>query len=100
MALATYCKDFAGQDPRICIIRGTHEGVAAARNRGLAQARGSIVICMDDDDIAMPERIELQLAYLTGHPDVAAVGSALRLINKDGDPLALQAASASHPAPM
>jgi len=79
---------FAGQDSRICIIRGMHEGVAAARNRGLAQARGSIVICMDADDIAMPERIELQLAYLTGHPDVAAVGSALRLINKDGDPLA------------
>ena len=43
---------------------------------------------MDADDIAMPERIELQLAYLTRHPDVAAVGSALRLINKDGDPLA------------
>jgi glycosyl transferase family 2/putative nucleotidyltransferase-like protein len=79
---------FAGQDSRICIIRGMHEGVAAARNRGLAQARGSIVICMDADDIAMPERIELQLAYLTRHPDVAAVGSALRLINKDGDPLA------------
>jgi glycosyltransferase involved in cell wall biosynthesis len=78
----------AAQDSRIRIIRGMHEGVAAARNRGLAQARGTVVVCMDADDIAMPERIELQLGYLARHPDVTAVGSALRLIDKDGDPLA------------
>jgi glycosyltransferase involved in cell wall biosynthesis len=78
----------AAQDPRIRIIRGMHEGAAAARNRGLTQARGSVVVCMDADDVAMPERIELQLAYLTRHPDVAAVGSALRLVDKDGEPLA------------
>ena len=79
---------FAAQDPRIRIIHGMHEGIAAARNRGLALARGTVIVCMDEDDIAMPERIERQLAYLVAHPDVAAVGSALRLINKDGDPIA------------
>jgi glycosyltransferase involved in cell wall biosynthesis len=79
---------FAAQDPRICIIYGMHEGIAAARNRGLALARGTVIVCMDHDDVAMPERIERQLAYLAEHPEVAAVGSALRLINKDGDPIA------------
>jgi len=79
---------FAARDPRICIIYGRHEGIAAARNRGLALARGTVIVCMDHDDVAMPERIERQLAYLAEHPEVAAVGSALRLINKDGDPIA------------
>jgi glycosyltransferase involved in cell wall biosynthesis len=79
---------FAAQDSRIRIIYGMHEGIAAARNRGLALARGTVIVCMDQDDVAMPERIERQLAYLAEHPEVAAVGSALRLINKDGDPIA------------
>ena len=43
---------------------------------------------MDADDVAMPERIELQLAYLTAHPEIAAVGSALRQIDKDGQQIA------------
>jgi glycosyltransferase involved in cell wall biosynthesis len=50
----------AAQDARIRVIRGMHEGVASARNRGLALARGTVVVCMDADDIAMPERIERQ----------------------------------------
>jgi GT2 family glycosyltransferase len=78
----------ATQDPRIRVIHGKHEGISATRNRGLARARGTIVVCMDQDDISMPDRIERQLAYLAEHPDVAAVGTALRLINKDGDPIA------------
>ena len=43
---------------------------------------------MDADDISVPERIERQLAYLVQFPEVAAVGSALRLVNRDGDPIA------------
>jgi glycosyltransferase involved in cell wall biosynthesis len=78
----------AAQDPRIHLIRASHEGVAAARNRGLALANGTVVVCMDADDVAMPERIELQLAYLTTHPEIAAVGSALRLIDKNGQHIA------------
>ena len=79
---------FSAQDSRIHVIHGMHEGGAASRNRGLALARGTVIVCMDADDVAMPERIKRQLAYLAEHPNVAAVGSALRLINRDGDPIA------------
>ena len=51
----------AAQDARIRLIRIVHGGDAMARNRGLALARGTVVACMDADDIAMPERIERQL---------------------------------------
>src|SRR5262245_30748713 len=85
---ANLLQRIAAQDARIRVIQGMHEGVASARNRGLALAGGTVVVCMDADDIAMPERIERQLAYLGAHPEVAAVGSALRLIDKDGQPIA------------
>jgi len=78
----------AAHDSRIRLIRSVHEGPAATRNRGLALAQGTIVVCMDADDVAMPGRVERQLGYLVSHPEVAAVGSALQLIDKDGQQIA------------
>jgi hypothetical protein len=39
---------------------------------------------MDADDVAMPERLACQAAVLDAHPDVAALGSACRVIGRDG----------------
>jgi len=43
-------------------------GVARARNRGLAQARGDYLTFQDADDTAHPERVERQLAALLATP--------------------------------
>lgn len=72
-------------DPRIRIIR--HEqnrGVAAARNTGVAQACGEYIAFLDSDDIALPERIERQAAYLDLNPDCAVVGAWIEWIRADG----------------
>lgn len=50
-------------------------GLAKALNAGLAKATGDIIIRMDSDDIAKPERIEKEAYYLEQHPDIDIVGS-------------------------
>lgn len=51
--------DRLGTDPRVHVLRdGTDTGGAAARNRGLARARGEYVAFIDDDCAWHPERLE------------------------------------------
>ena len=50
-------------------------GNYASRNRGMLLAQGKYIAVMDADDIAMPDRLEKQVAYLEKYSDVLAVGS-------------------------
>jgi glycosyltransferase involved in cell wall biosynthesis len=51
----------ASIDPRIRLIRQANDGVAAARNRGMAEARGEYLAPIDADDLWRPDKIERQL---------------------------------------
>ena len=56
-------------DPRFRLVRHTsNRGPAAARNTGLAAARGRIVGFLDDDDLFGPQRLEDALAPLERSP--------------------------------
>jgi glycosyltransferase involved in cell wall biosynthesis len=69
------------------IIRLEHNsGPSAARNAGLARilANGhDYVAIMDADDVSHPERLEKQVAFLSQHPDIAAVGCWERVVDEN-----------------
>lgn len=58
---------------RIRLFLQPHAGVSAARNRGLAEARGEFVSFLDADDWLTPDSVALRLAALQAHPDVDVV---------------------------
>ncbi len=64
-----------GDDPRIRCIVQENKGVSAARNRGLAAARGEFVALLDSDDLWEPPYLQSQIALLDAHPEASFVVS-------------------------
>lgn len=50
-------------------------GAAYGRNHCIQHSRGEYLAILDGDDIAMPDRLEKQVAFLDEHPEYAIVGS-------------------------
>ncbi len=61
--------------PQFTVIRfETNQGHGIARQTGLQHCRYDWIALMDADDISVPERFEMQIAYIAEHPHVAVVG--------------------------
>jgi glycosyltransferase involved in cell wall biosynthesis len=78
---------YAKQDDRIRLISRPNTGIVGARNEALGLARGELIAVMDSDDVALPERFELQVAYLREYPECVMVGSRVLAMDPEGDPL-------------
>jgi len=57
------------------VLTQPNRGAAAARNAGLRVARGAYVQHLDADDLIAPDKIEVQVRQLEGHPAKIASGS-------------------------
>jgi glycosyltransferase involved in cell wall biosynthesis len=64
------------QDPRTRLVRQENAGLAAARNRGLAESAGDLVAFVDADDIWHPQFLERVIGALDADP-AAPFGYAL-----------------------
>lgn len=59
----------------VTLLRQTKGGVCAARNAGLARARGDFVCFLDQDDVWYPDHLQTQLHCFEAHSDAGAVVS-------------------------
>jgi len=74
-------------DPRVVVLGNDERlGLAASLNRGLERATGRYVARLDADDVALPERLELQVARVEREPHVVIVGSAVLDLDEIGRP--------------
>lgn len=72
-------------DSRVRLERSTENaGIPAARNRGLAAARGEYIALLDSDDYSYPGRLSRQVAFLDHNPRIAQVGSWCSLMDDTG----------------
>jgi GT2 family glycosyltransferase len=71
-------------------VRYVHQanaGVSAARNRGIAHARGEFIALLDSDDQFLPWKLEAQVRVLRAHPEVGMVWTDMAAVNERGDVL-------------
>ncbi len=72
----------AERDSRIRILQNNPPlGLLGSRNQGLKESRGEYIAILDSDDIAFPQRLQVQVNFLESYPNIAVVGSGLQVLN-------------------
>jgi glycosyltransferase involved in cell wall biosynthesis len=88
---------FRARLPIVSVPLAVNVGLPGALNAGLAACRHEFVARFDTDDLCLPQRFELQTAFLAAHPGVAAVGAAVQEFDLlTGRALAVRAPPSRH----
>jgi glycosyltransferase involved in cell wall biosynthesis len=73
-------------DSRLVLLRNEKSlGLTKSLNLGLKLAAGEYIARMDADDLSLPGRLDTQVKYLDAHPKVDVLGTAVTLIDEQGN---------------
>jgi len=70
--------------PLITYIERENGGVAAARNTGINASNGELIALLDQDDVWLRHKLEVEVRAWLAHPHVALVHSSYHLIDEQG----------------
>jgi glycosyltransferase involved in cell wall biosynthesis len=70
---------------RIRVVDQANAGPPAARNAGIAAARGEYIAFIDADDIWLPGKVSAQVRHLETHPEVGTTYTAWHVWEPDGN---------------
>jgi glycosyltransferase involved in cell wall biosynthesis len=82
--------EHAASDRRITVLTQPNAGIAQSLNRAMTAASAEWVARLDADDLATPNRLEEQLAFLAANPDVRAVGTYAWMMGPTGRVFGIQ----------
>ncbi len=75
-------------DSRVIVIHNkTNLGAGKSKNEALKIAKGYYTAILDADDIALPNRLEKEIAYFEEHPDCDLVASLREDIDENSNPI-------------
>jgi glycosyltransferase involved in cell wall biosynthesis len=77
------------RDARLHVERHSRAGLTVALNRALQSARAPLAARLDADDLALPERLARQRAFLEAHPGVGLLGTGAREVDPAGRQVAV-----------
>lgn len=78
--------EYHQKDQRIKVYTNTkNEGIAFSRNRALSESSSKYIAVMDADDIALPNRLQLQTDFLDDKQDFALVGGGAEIIDVENN---------------
>ena len=66
------CDEYASKDERIIIIHQNNQGQAAARNAGVAIAKGEWIHFLDSDDLIHPQMLEILYGAVDENTQISA----------------------------
>ena len=83
---ASECASFASARPevRYRYFLETSQGLSFARNRGIAEAEGDIIVFLDDDSFVEPDYLVNLSARMAEYPDASAFGGRIDPLFESG----------------
>lgn len=76
------------QDEHIILLRNDrNKGIAYSSNRAIDRAKGKYIALLDDDDVAMSERLRLQVDFMEKHENIDIAGGRSVVIDAEGNEL-------------
>ena len=82
------CEEFSASHPEVALryVVESEQGLSAARNKGIKEAKGDIIIYVDDDALVDSDYIRIYAEHFAANPDTMAAGGPIEPLYETEEP--------------